>query len=594
MAEPAPIRRAGTLDEALTNGRSLLAGHPRMALTQAQAILEQDRTNGDALRLAAAAHRALGEAELALNAEIAAITVSQHLPEVIAAARALQQGEYGEASRLAAAHLRNAPEDLAALTVSAESAIALALPDKAEPLLRKVLQRAPTFVPARRLLLNALIMLDRLREARAMLLEMIAANVDDERAQYRILVRIDGDLGDHQAAAATCAKLVRMAGATADDWLAYADSLRFAGQKGDAIEAYRRAIETDPGAWRAWWGLADIDAGAIGDEDVATLERALGEQKNDPEAAGNLEFALGIAYDARRRPERAFPHFAAGNALRRAAQPYDAHELTGQVDRNLASFAAAAPSPPDSNGGPVPIFVIGMPRSGSTLVERILGRHSLIEGVGELSIVPHMIQRLKLDHPGEGFERQVAALPATELARLGAWYLARAGEHRRSAKPWFVDKLHMNWQHLPLILRMLPQARIVDVRRGALDCCWSNYKTLFARGHPAASDLSDLGRFYRDYVRQTDALRSRTGRIHLLDYEALVDDIAGEAGALFEALGLALEPQCLDFHLSSEPVATASSEQVRQPLNRRGIGAWRAYEPWLSPLKEALGPLAKG
>src|SRR5690606_2642209 len=182
-----------------------------------------------------------------------------------------------------------------------------------------------------------------------------------------------------------------------------------------------------------------------------------------------------------------------------------------------------------------PVFVVGMPRSGSTLLERVLGCHPGIEALGELAIVPHMVERMKRDGAADGLEARIAALDEPTLAQMGKRYLARAHERRKTDRSVFVDKLHMNWRHLGLILRMLPQAVVIDVRRDAMDCCWSNYRTLFARGHPAASDLSDIGSFYRDYARFADELRRRApGRIHLVSYEALVDDLEGQVRPILE------------------------------------------------------------
>jgi hypothetical protein len=235
-----------------------------------------------------------------------------------------------------------------------------------------------------------------------------------------------------------------------------------------------------------------------------------------------------------------------------------------------------------------------MPRSGSTLVERILGRHSRIEALGELPLVPHIVDSVALEDRDSALESRFAALDAERLGELRGRYLDRASERRRSDRPFTTDKLHMNWRHLPLILRMLPEARVIDVRRSALDCCWSNYK-LLSRGHPASADLRDLGRYFSDYVRLMDHIdHVAPGRIHRLRYEALVDDVEGETRKMLDHVGVAFEPRTLDFHLSDQPVATASSEQVRRPLNREGIGAWRPYAQWLGPLREALGPLADG
>ncbi|WP_428027225.1 sulfotransferase [Altererythrobacter sp.] len=536
----------------------------------------------------------LGQTREAEQAEMAAISASAQISTLAAAARRMEAREFGEASRLAAEHLRKEPDDLAALTLSAEAAIALSLPHKAIPLLQDVLKRAPSFFRARVLMANALMLTDQLRDALRLLAPMAEHHSEDAEL-INLLSRVHTELGDHAAASKANAQLVGIAPRSADAQTNLGDALRFSGRKAEAIAAYREAIGKDPHHGRAWWSLADIDPKALSNNDITAIRAALAARSKEPEHAGNLHFALGIALDSCGEAAEAFEQFAAGNALRRAAQPYDAHELSAQVDRHLAASTKEALVPGFAPPGdlPTPIFVLGMPRAGSTLLERILGEHSQIEALGELSIVPHMVERLRQDAPEGQVEATIARIDPKSLAGMGQWYLTRARERMIGAAPFFIDKLHMNWRHLPLILRMLPQAKIIDIRRNAMDCCWSNYKTLFARGHPAASDLSDLGHFYRDYARQTDTLAARApDRIQQLSYEALVEDVETQLRELFDGLSIPFEPQVLDFHQSTAPVATASSEQVRRPLNRDGMQVWRPYSQWLGPLREALGDLA--
>jgi len=593
MSNPAePATREGTVEQALANGREMLRNHPDIALRQAQVILSQDPRDARALRLAAAAHRALGQAPLAERAEMVALQHSNGIPALVAARAALRAGEFGEASRLAAEHLARERDDLAALTLSAESAVALGFSDKAEPILREILRRAPSFDPAQYLLANALMLMDRQQEVRPLLAQMLASTPDDP-ALLEMLAKAHSDLGDFAAAAEVNERLIALARNPAESWLNYGDSLRFAGRKADSVAAYRKAIAEDPRHGRAWWSLIDLDAKALTADDVECMEQALETRGDDLEHGCNLHFALGMARDGQGKHEAAFKHFAAGNVLRVQAQPYDPGELTEQIDRYLATLAPANIPASRQVTSPTPVFIVGMPRSGSTLLERILGQHSQIEALGELPIVGHILQRLEREEAPEDIEARVASLDAPVLATMREAYLARASERRKTDRPFFVDKLHMNWKHLPLILRMLPEAVVIDLRRDAMDCCWSNYRTLFSHGHRAANDQAHIGAFYRDYVRLTDELRERApGRIHFARYEDLVDDLEGTVRPLLDAMGLSFEQDLADFHLSADPVATASSEQVRRPLNRSGIGAWRPYEPWLSQLKEALGPLA--
>lgn len=565
-----------------------------MALAQAHAILRRDARNTDALRLAAAAHRLRGEDLDAQRAELTAIQHSQSDPALKAAALALDEGKPEEASQLVSRRLRSAPDDLAARTLFAESALAAGLAEKAEPILRDVLKRVPQFEPAEALLVSSLLPQDKLSEARKRL-EARQSSGRASAADMRLLARVQSDLGDHEAAAATCERLLEMDDQSVESWIGYGDTLRFLGRKLDSTLAYRRALGVDPGSGLAWWSLVSVDPESITDRDLAAMEQALEGDPGKPEDIENLHFALGEALDARKQFEPAFHHFETANRLRAAARPHDPDRLTAYVDQcvRLIDEGALARAESGFSGAASVVFIVGMPRSGSSLVERILGRHSAVEALGEMQIVPNMVRSLRANDPRTPVPIQIGRLSQDQLQDRADHYMARSAERRRTDRPVFTDKLHMNWKHLPLILRMFPDARVIDVRRSALDCCWSNFKMPFGRGHPASSSLDWIGRFYRDYLRLMDSIdRLTPDRVLRVRYEDLVDDLEGQAGRIVEYLGLPFEAECLEFHLASTPIATASSEQVRRPLNREGIGAWRPYANWLGPLREALGPLA--
>lgn len=567
-----------------------------MALAQAHAILRRDARNADALRLAAAAHRLRGEDLDAQRAELTAIQHSQSDPELKAAALAMDEGKPAEANRIVSRHLRKSPDDLAARTLLAETALAAGLPEKAEPILREVLNRAPQFEPAEALLVSSLLPQDKLSEARERL-ETRRGSGRASVSDMRLLARVQSDMGDHEAAAATCERMLEMDDQSVETWTSYGDALRFLGRKLDSTLAYRRALGIDPGSGLAWWSLVSVDPDGIKDRDLAAMEKALESGPEKAEDIENLHFALGEALDSRKQFEAAFGHFETANRLRAAARPYDPDRLTAYVDQCVRLIDEGELALPGSQlSGPAPVvFIVGMPRSGSSLVERILGRHSAVEALGEMQIVPNMVRSLRANDPTNPVPFQIARLSWDQLQDCADHYMARSAERRRTDCPVFTDKLHMNWKHLPLIVRMFPDARVIDMRRSALDCCWSNFKMPFGRGHPASSSLDWIGRFYRDYLWLMDSIdRLTPDRVLRVRYEDVVDDIEGQAARIVEYLGLPFEAECLEFHLASTPIATASSEQVRQPLNREGIGAWRPYAEWLDPLREALGPLADG
>jgi len=318
---------------------------------------------------------------------------------------------------------------------------------------------------------------------------------------------------------------------------------------------------------------------------VATMERALQAPDLTDEDRFHLDFALGKAMHDAGRTDEALAHYSAGNALRLQGQPYDSTRLEEAVDRCIAGFTAEAFAERAGGGeAPDPIFIVGMPRAGSTLLEQILASHSLVEGTSELTDIPALTRKAGV-YP-------LGALKAGEAERreLGEEYLRRAGIQRRTDRPFFVDKLPNNWLYVPFIQLILPNAKIIDARRHPLACCFSNFRQHFARGQPFTYDLEDVGRYYSAYVRlmaHVDAVLP--GKVHRVIYEAMVDDTEAQVRALLQHCGLEFEPACLEFHKTERAVRTASSEQVRRPIYREAIEEWKPYESHLGPLKAALG-----
>ncbi len=289
-------------------------------------------------------------------------------------------------------------------------------------------------------------------------------------------------------------------------------------------------------------------------------------------------------------------HYAAGNRLRKKAVPYDAGLIHQQVASSRALFTPEFLAARRGSGcrAPDPIFVVGLPRSGSTLVEQILSSHSQIEGTMELPDVVGIVKELSGRTRRSEVSRYpeiLAAMSADELRELGERYLRQTRIQRRTDAPYFIDKLPNNWAHTGLIHLMLPEAKIIDARRHPLSCCFSNFKQHFARGQNFSYSLDDLGRYYLDYVTlmaHFDAVLP--GRVHRVIYERMVDDTEAEVRRLLDYCGLPFEDACLRFYENDRAVRTASSEQVRQPIFRDAVEHWRHYQPWLGPLQDALGP----
>ncbi len=409
-----------------------------------------------------------------------------------------------------------------------------------------------------------------------------------------------GRIGGYDEALALYEELTRRFPDHAKLWMSYGHMLKTVGRQEDGIAAYRRALAADPGLGEIWWSLANLKTIRFDAADRSAMEAALvaAEPESDARADDrlHLHFALGKAYDDSDEHEPAFRHYAAGNAIRSAQLGYRAAETRATVDAIIAAstaefFAARAGA---GDPAPDPIFILGMPRAGSTLIEQILSCHSAIEGTMELPDIPALALGLgrETKQDGRRWIEALAEAPHAQLAELGAAFLDRTAVQRKTGKPFYIDKLPNNWLYTVFIRLILPNAKIIDARRAPLDCCFSNFRQHFAKGQAFSYGLADVGAYYRDYVRlmaHIDAVQP--GRVHRVVHEALLDEPEAEVRKMIAYLGQPFEEACMAFHANARAVRTASSEQVRRPINRDGVGQWQPYEEWLGPLKDALGPV---
>lgn len=547
--------------------------------------------------LALAGHLgAIGDAAGADAAYARHIRHSIRDPGLMQAAAALAAGSLPEAEARLREHLHKAPTDVAAIRMLAELAARIGRDEDAARLLARCLELAPGFHAARQ---NYAMVLNRAERAAEALEQVdLLLATDPSHAGYRnqravVLCK----LGEYAPALAIYADLVREYPTHPGIWLSYGHALKTAGRQADAIAAYRSAIAADPGFGEAWWSLANLKTFRFTEEDVAAM-RAQVARADLPDAQRlQFEFALGKALEDRADYERSFGHYARGNALRHAEVQYSADANHARLQRSIETFDAGFFAARAGSGCPArdPIFVVGLPRAGSTLIEQILSSHPDVEGTMELPEIIGLSRELRglggdADHGT--YHAPLAALPPERLRELGELYLERTRVHRKRGAPMFIDKMPNNFAYVGLIHLVLPNARIVDARRHPMACCFSNFKQHFARGQNFTYDLSDIGRFYADYVRlmsHWDAVLP--GRVHRVHYERMVDDTEAEVRALLDYCGLPFDPACLRFFENSRPVRTASSEQVRQPIFRDGVDQWRNYAPWLGPLEAALGPV---
>ena len=517
-------------------------------------------------------------------------------PDLLRAGQALAENDLPTAETILRPYLKRRPTDAPAIRTTTERAARADPHSDSENLLRRALELAPGFTAARANLATILYKQNRSGEAIAEL-ERIERDGAAHLGHASLKAAALGRIGGHEEALGLYRQLADARPDKPKRWMSYGHTLKTAGEQADSVAAYRRAIALQPTLGEVWWSLANLKTIRFDDDDVATMEDALRTSGLGKEDRFHLHFALGKAFEDKDDAEASFGHYAEGNRLRRSMLDYDPADHRAHVERSIAQFTPDFFAARDGQGcdAPDPIFILGMPRAGSTLVEQILSSHPAIEGTAELPDIPALARRLdgrKLRGDVSHYPECLADLSADELRALGEEYLERAAVQRFTDRPLFIDKLPNNWAHVGMIRLILPKARIIDARRHPLACCFSNFKQHYARGQRFSYDLAETGAYYRDYVtlmRHIDTVLP--GYVHRVIHEDLVDDPEREVRRLLDFLGLPFDQACLAFHQNPRAVRTASSEQVRRPISRAGLEQWKAFEPWLDPLKQALGPV---
>jgi tetratricopeptide (TPR) repeat protein len=531
---------------------------------------------------------AMGDRRSAEQEYLRHLETRQFEPLVHEALASLQRKDRDAAERLLKRQLELFPDDVLAQRHLAEIYSAADRFEDAEALLHALLERAPSFALARFGLASVLLHDHRLPPALEQIDQLVAS--DPGRREYlQLKAKILGRLGRSEEAAACTETILSAHPGDALAWIAYGHFLRMLGRRGDCERAYRKAIALNPGLGEAYWGLANLKTFQFDAADIAAMRQQA--ERVDAENRASLLFALGKALEDAHDYEGAFEAYSRANAEHRGRTPYDAEERPNAVRRARTVYTpeffaarAGVGSPADD-----PIFIVGMPRSGSTLVEQILASHSSVEGTMELIELLAMVRKLRRE--GE-FPEMLREAPPARLRALGEEYLQRSRAFRRTDAPRFLDKMPNNFSQVGLIQLILPNARIIDVRRNPLACCLSIFKMQWATGQTFAYGLEDIGAYYRSYVDlMTHFDAALPGRVHRVIYENLVADTETEVRRLLHACGLPFEEQCLRFYENKRTVLTPSSEQVRQPIYTAGLESWRPFEPWLEPLKRALGPV---
>ena len=516
-------------------------------------------------------------------------------PQLIEAALAINEDRLHEAEPILRAHLKRDPLDVAAIRLMAQLAARVGRYKDSEALLRRALDLAPDFTVARSNLAGILYRQNRFPEA-VETLDQVLHFENDHVPSRNLKAAALGRIGDYDEALELYAELTQRFPDNAKLWMSQGHLLKTVGRQDDSVSAYRQALAIEPTLGEIWWSLANLKTVKFEDADVSAMQAALATPSLSDEDHFHLDFALGKAFDDRHEPERAFSHYAAANSLRRKELDYDPAVITDHVDGIITLFTSDFLAERTGQGCDAPdaIFIVGMPRAGSTLVEQILSSHSAVEGTMELPDMPAIALREGRGGGPAGWINAVADMPPARLTELGAEFIERTRVQRKTDKPFFIDKLPNNWIYVGLIHLILPNAKIIDARRHPMDCCFSNFRQHFARGQAFSYDLADIGDYYADYVRLMAHFGAvLPGRVHRVIHEKLIEEPELQIRALLEYLELPFEDSCLNFHRNARAVRTASSEQVRRPINRDGMDQWKPYDQWLTPLRVALGPLVK-
>jgi tetratricopeptide (TPR) repeat protein len=564
-----------------------------MSFTQPGPSVPLSSGNFDAAawRRSAQLLRQTGDLDGADAAQQSALRASTRDPVLVGAALALRDGRLAEAERVLRARLKAMPTDVAAIRMLAEVAAQLGRYDDSVLLLERVLELSPGFEAAR---YHYALVLQRLNRSSAALaeIELLLRNSPQD-PRYRlskasVLVR----LGEYVPAIVLYEALLVDQPAFAPGWMSLGHVLKTVGRASDCITAYRRAVSIAPQLGEAWWSLANLKTFRFSDDDIALMRREIVGEELREEDRLHLNFALGKALeDAGGADELAFEHYSRGAAIRSIQLAYDPEHTTRSCERAKALFSGTFLAERKGRGCRAvdPIFIVGLPRAGSTLVEQILASHPLIEGTMELPDIMAMAHRLEGMNRSAAYPEVLAGLDEDDLRALGEEYLARTRVQRKSYKPFFIDKMPNNWLHIGLIHLILPNAKIIDVRRHPMACCFANFKQHFARGQAFSYSLDHLGRYYRDYAALMAHFdRVLPGLVHRIGYEELITDTEPQVRKLLAYCGLPFDPACLNFHQTDRAVRTASAEQVRQPIYRSSLDQWRRFERWLGPLADAL------
>ena len=502
---------------------------------------------------------------------------------------ALRAGNIAQARQMLQERLAQNPQDADALSMLAEVAVGQRSFEEATMLLRRAVTADGS--PDRRMTL-----VEHLRRfaSPSLALKELEQLPPTFRGRSEIMgieAGLHGSLGEHDRQIELYRRIARQRPTDVGVWVSLGNALKTVGRTAEAVQALRRAIGVRPAFGETWWTLANFKSFRFSRGDMKQMHQLLERTLNSNDAL-HIHFALGKAFEDAGEWEQSYNHYAAGNALRAESFTEDQRSVSSVVDESIATFTRAFFERNSEAGFAArdPIFIVGLHRSGSTLVEQILASHPIVEGTTELAVMNALRDRLARS-TGLTPPAAISALNPDRFAPMGREYIERTRPFRVTDRPYFVDKMPGNWLNIPLIRLALPNAKIIDARRHPMACGFSNFKQNYAAGLGFSYSQESIGAFYHDYwrfMRHIDEVQP--GAVHRLINERIIDDPEGEVRRLLDYLGLPFQPACLEFHKTDRAIRTPSAEQVRKPINREGVDYWRHYELWLDPLKDALGP----
>ena len=514
--------------------------------------------------------------------------------ELVAVTNHLQEGRLLRAEEICRHYLRGNPRDVEAMRLLAVIGVKLGVLDDAEFLLESAVEFEADNIQLRLDYIDVLRRRQKFAEARQQAEALYARDPGNPLFQSHLAIE-SMQTGEYDRAFTLFDTVLAKLPGDPATLTSKGHALKTTGRQDEAVESYRAAFAVRPDHGDAWYALANLKTYRFNDTEVTAMREQA--QRGDLAFMDrvHIAFALGKALEDRGEHEQSFRYYEQGNALKRRQTRYDAAKMTAELQHQAEVctpdlFETQAGSGHDATD---PVFILGLPRAGSTLLEQILASHSQVDGTLELPNILALAHRLRGRKAGASlYPKVLHDLSADQLERMGHDYIEGTRIHRQGA-PFFIDKMPNNFRHIGLIHLILPNAKIIDARREPMDCCFSGFRQLFAEGQEFTYGLREVGQYYRDYVdlmRHWDAVLP--GRILRVQHEDVLDDFEGQVRRMLDHLGLPFEEQCLAFHETERAVRTASSEQVRQPINKAGQGAWKLYEPWLGALRDALGDLA--